>query len=164
MVRNYGVWIALLLTLAACYWVDLQEAENAEEAVTVAVNQTKVHAQKPITKGLSSHRNQEELILRSTDLTPPQNLFSALATDNAEAELAENQVPTTPANPYTYAGKISEDNIWTVFLTDGTNNFAVKAGGELQGGWRVKRIQREELTLVYMPLKQEIKLNIGATL
>lgn len=160
--RKYGVWIALLLTLAACYWVTIQEsAQDAESVEVAAENTRKDHASRPIDMRLSSHRNDEKLILRSVDLTPPQDLFSALASNNGEPELAENQAPTAPANPYSYAGKISEDNVWTIFLTDGTNNFVVKAGDELQGGWRVKRIQTEALTLFYKPLKQEIKLDIG---
>jgi hypothetical protein len=166
--RKYGVWIALLLTLAACYWVtmqeNVQEDENSQNIEIVAESIKELHARKPIDIGLPEHINTEVFELRTVDLTPPQNLFSTLAVNNAEAEVLENQAPTATANPYTYAGKISENNIWTVFLTDGTNNFAVKVGDELQGGWRVTRIQTEALTFLYQPLKQEVRLETGDVL
>ncbi len=163
--RKYGVWIALLLTLAACYWVmiqeNVQEDEHGKNIEIVAESKKNPHAHSPIDMRLPEHINTEVFMLRPADLAPPQNLFSTLVVNNAETEALENQALTAPANPYTYAGKISENNIWTVFLTDGTNNFAVKAGDELQGGWRVTRIQTEALTLFYQPLKQEVKLDTG---
>lgn len=170
MMRKYAVWIALLLTLAACYWVSMQDTENM---VIAANSPQKEHARRPIDTRLpgllsdaltSAHRNNETLILRSADLTPPKDLFHALAVPGNGAELEENQAPSSPANPYTYAGKVVEDRELTVFLTDGVNNFSVKAGEKLDKGWRLKRVQATELTLLFEPMGQEIIINTGAAL
>lgn len=171
MTRQYGVWLALLLTLVACYWVTIQEStqESAEENEVIESPQSEQkhayqHSRKTIDTGISSHRNGDKLILRSADLAVPSNLFSSFETVEAAAlASADTQMQGLPANPYTYAGKITENGDWTVFLTDGTKNFAVKTGDFLDGGWRVQDIKQTQLTLIYQPLKQAIKLDIGAT-
>jgi hypothetical protein len=167
MARQYGIWLALFLTLVACYWVTVQEDVQKNEEIKnsdLQVTQKHVykHGNRSIDMRLSSHRNDEKLILRSADLAQPSNLFSSFEVLGDSAQI-ENQAPSLPPNPYTYAGKITENDDWVVFLTDGTKNFAVKTGEDLESGWRVQRIQQTQLTLMYQPLKQQVTLDIGAT-
>lgn len=159
--RQYAVWCALLLTLAACYWVSLQDAETVE---VIEVKPSIQLPKKPIDMGLSSHRNNEQMILRSADTAPPVDLFAPLVAEVGSVDDIEaNQAPAAPTNPYSYAGKIQEDGEWTIFLTDGSQNFAVKVGEKLDGNWQLKRIEAQALTLVYAPMKYEVKLHTGAT-
>lgn len=168
MARQYGIWLALLFTLGACYWVTIIESAQeivANENITTPSTQNHAyqHASKKIDSGLSSRRNEDKLVLRSADLTTPSNMFSTF--EIAEAVTlasAENQAPSLPTNPYIYAGKITENGDWTVFLTDGTKNFAVNTGDYLESGWRVLGIKQTQLTLMYQPLKHVITLDIGA--
>jgi hypothetical protein len=169
MTRQHGIWLALLLTLAACYWVTIQENAQENEVIESAKLQPAQKyiyrdANKVIDNSLSGHLNDKKLILRSIDSATPGNLFSSFETvEEASLASAENQVPSLPTNPYTYAGKITDDGDWTVFLSDGAKNFAVKTGDVLENGWRVQDIKQTQLTLMYQPLKQTIKLDIGAT-
>lgn len=165
MTRQHGVWLALLLTLAACYWVTIQENEVIESAKLQPVQKYVYrHANKGIDNGLSGHLSDKKLMLRSIDSATPGNLFSSFETvEEAALASSENLASSLPTNPYTYAGKITENGDWMVFLTDGTQNFAVKTGDVLESGWRVQEIKQTQLTLMYQPLKQTIKLDIGAT-
>lgn len=169
MTRQHGVWLALLLTLAACYWVTIQENAQENEVIESAKLQPVQkhvyrHANKVKDSSLSGHLNDKKLTLRPIDSTTPSNLFSSFETvEEAALASAENQAPSPPTSPYTYAGKISENGDWRVFLTDGTKNFVVKTGDVLESGWRVQGVEQTQLTLMYQPLKQAIKLDIGAT-
>ena len=167
MVRRYGVWLALFLTLVACYWVTLQE--NAQEVESIENSDVRLtqkhigeHASRPIDMRLPGHINDSKLSLRPADLAQPGNLFTSFALVEDAAQI-ENQASSLATNPYTYAGKITENGDWMVFLTDGVKNFAVKSGDDLESGWRVQRIQQTQLTLMYQPLKQEVIVDIGAT-
>ncbi len=161
--RQYAVWSALLVTLVACYWVSQQELGDEEAIVT---KPSKPDRRKPIDTRLSSNQNHKQLFLRPADTAPPVDLFAPLTAEVGSAEdIAASQESTIPANPYSYAGKIQEDGEWIVFLTDGSNNFAVKEGEYLSGGWLLKRVETDVLTLVYRPMKHEVRLDIiGATL
>jgi hypothetical protein len=171
MVRQYGVWLALFLTLVACYWVTIQETvqETMQEDESMKNSKAQVtqkhnfeHASRPIDMRLPGHLNSDKLSLRAVDLSQPGNLFTSFVLVEDAAQI-ESQASSLATNPYTYAGKITENGDWTVFLTDGAKNFAVKTGDDLEGGWRVQRIQQTQLTLIYQPLKQEVILDIGAT-
>lgn len=169
MTRQHGVWLALLLTLAACYWVTIQENAQENEVIESAKLQSAQkyiyrRVNKVIDNSLSGHLNDKKLMLRPIDSASPSNMFGSFETvEEAALASAENQVSSLPTNPYTYAGKITENGDWMVFLTDGTKNFAVKTGDILESGWRVQEIKQTQLTLMYQPLKQTIKLDIGAT-
>src|SRR5688572_13236377 len=140
MTRQHGVWSALLLTLAACYWVTIQEYAQENEVIESAKLQPAQkyiyrRVNKVIDNSLSGHLNDKKLMLRSIDSTITSNLFSSFETVEEEALAgAENQATSLPTNPYSYAGKITENGDWMVFLTDGTKNFAVKTGDVLESG------------------------------
>lgn len=160
--RQYAVWGVLLLTLAACYWVSLQDAETAE---VVTVKDSVQLQKKPIDMLVSSHMDEKQVIFRSADTAPPVDLFAPLVPSVGSAEdIQSNQAPVAPTNPYSYAGRIFDDGEWTVFLTDGNNNFSVKVGEKLDSGWQLKRVDTHVLTLFYAPMKYEVKLDIGVAL
>jgi hypothetical protein len=67
-----------------------------------------------------------------------------------------------PNNPFVYVGKIIEDGMLVVFLVDGEKGHAVKSGDVIEETWKVKSITPPTMALTYIPLKIEIKMEIGA--
>lgn len=161
---QYLIWGALLVTLMACYWVSNEETASSLDTQNLLAERHP-RQMKLSTDQASNKPVESRFELRKIDSSQLVDLFAPFP---SVPEANPNEVPSAsnamPSNPYIYAGKIAEDGVWTVFLTDNVNNFVVKSGEALQGGWYVKKIQSDMLVLGYRPLNQEVKLDIGATL
>jgi hypothetical protein len=161
ILRKFGVWIALVFTLIACVWVRWQEnlkpPSDLQAEPNLIVNK---HLNKLYRPSLESFV-EKKISLRAQDMSDPKNVFPSFAPLNSQSEKVEANATVSPTNPYIYAGKISEDGIWIVFLTDGNNNYVVKVGDRLQGGWKLINVKLDELTFLYEPLKTEFKLDTG---
>ena len=160
IVKKYGIWLSLALTLLASYWTATQASDDAEALLaTPSQRHTQIADSPPVVQGATS----TVLMQRPQMQEASVNLFSPLAPPPA---LATNEslvnVPQTPENPYRYAGKVVEDGQVSVFLTDGTNNHVVKAGDVIGGVWQVQAIRPPQLILKYLPLKIEVNIEIGA--
>ena len=165
MIKRYGVWIGLALTLLTTYWTSKQEDVEQEVLLVVAQSQQDNRAvmapQKP--SDVATEAKPLVLMQRLQFDNTPINLFSTFT--NSQILVTNEEViqaPQTPANPYSYAGKVVEDGQVSVFLTDGTNNYVVKAGDVIDGVWQVQAIRPPQLILKYLPLKTEVKIEIGA--
>ncbi len=172
LIRKYGVWLALLLTLAATLWVSKQDA--ADELVTapdknaVVINsERKVYSTRqnagqakqdlhPITMDV------ERFTSRLPDNDEPKNIFIAFVATQNNLDLNAAPVNALPANPFVYAGKIVEDGSLVVFLIDGEKSHAVKSGDVIEDTWKIKSITPPTMTLKNIPLKVEIQMQIGA--
>ncbi len=169
LIRKYGVWLALLLTLAATVWVSKQEA--ADELVTTTgktmgpLNREK---KSPITqqnRGASKPSKNvvaDSFTLRPFDNEVPKNIFTPFIAIQNEPVLNAAPVKILPTNPFVYVGKIIEDGMLVVFLVDGEKSHAVKSGDVIEETWKVKSITPPTMALTYIPLKIEIKMEIGA--
>ena len=172
LIRKYGVWLALFVTLAASMWVSKQDA--ADDLVTEADNNTvalesarKAHHPKKNTE--LSEQDQQLVALDADIFTPrypdivlPKNIFTSFVT--AQNNPALNVVPSNAsiANPFVYAGKIIEGPELVVFLIDGEKSHAVKSGDVIEGTWKIKSITPPKMTLKNIPLKVEMQMEIGA--
>lgn len=165
-IKQYGVWMALSLTLIASVWVGQQENDAADAVVLV---QQRNNAGKATRGSMSSVTSPNlasgaSVYRRSVIDDTPQNLFTvfALPQEPLPDEVA-NIGPQMPANPFTYAGKLLDDGKLIVFLTDGVRNHSVQVGDVLDDVWQIQSIHPPELTLKYIPLKTEIQMQIGAS-
>ena len=166
LIKQYGVWLALGLTLIASFWVTQQENVAPD---TVVLVQQKDSAD----KATSSNRRStaDTLLTSSTNVYQrtviediPQNLFTVFASpqDSSPDDMTDTG-PQMPANPFTYEGKLLDDGNLIVFLTDGVKNHSVQVGDVLDDVWQIQSIHPPELTLKYIPLKTEIQMQIGAS-
>lgn len=170
LIKQYGVWLALGLTLIASFWVTKQE-DAAPDTVVL------VHKKNNAYKATSSNRRSTAgtLLASSSNVYPrvyqrpmikdiPQNLFTVFVSPQ---ELTPDEETNTglqmPANPFTYEGKLLDDGKLIVFLTDGVRNHSVQVGDVLDDVWQIQSIHPPELTLKYIPLKTEIQMQIGAS-
>lgn len=163
-IKQYSVWLALGLTLIASAWVSQQESD-APDAVVLVQQKTNVNSAKP--ESMRSTANPSSALgdgvyKRLAINDTPQNLFTALASPEPLSDEVASTGPLMPVNPFTYEGKLLENGKLIVFLTDGVRNHLVQVGDVLDDVWQIQSIQPPELTLKYIPLKTEIKMQIGA--
>lgn len=149
MHRQLLVWVGLALTLIACWWVDRQEQEVAPAAYVKPSNAAPVIPSKGSKGSAALERpvQQHNHLLRQADTSPLVDLFSPLAmpADTASAT-APVSIPE-PMNPYTYDGRVLDGTQWIVFLTDGTQQFALREGERFADGWKVRRLTEHQLVL-----------------
>jgi hypothetical protein len=67
-----------------------------------------------------------------------------------------------PPLPFQVIGKQLEGERWTVFLARQDRTYAVSAGDEIEGSYRVDNVVPPVMTITYLPLKQQQTLAVGA--
>lgn len=85
----------------------------------------------------------------------------AAAGAGAAARAGPPPKPKAPPLPFTYIGKLVDGGKVTVFLAQGERNHVVSTGAVIDDRYRVDRISDAEITLTYLPLKEQQKLPIG---
>ena len=164
--RQYGLWLALALTVGATLWTAIHEDDTAVDAAMAA----RAHARPriPASRDVRSVPPQpprlDLAVLQQPRLgAAPGELFDSEPPPDKQAELAAAaapQVPAVPALPYTYAGKLIDGDDYIVFLTQGDKNYSVRVGDAL-GDWRVEAIRPPRMILSYVPMQAEVPLMIG---
>ncbi len=165
MIKKNLLWILLLLTLAACFYVAQQDdgANQADDVIVLSRAEAK-HTN----RDESSRRSKQEMqassqLLRAQLIDEPKNIFTEFV---SESELSQRNVETPiempPANPFIYAGKLVDDGNIIVFLMDAQKNYSVVTGDILEDVWQVKSIVPPMMTIRYLPLKIDMQLQIGA--
>jgi hypothetical protein len=69
--------------------------------------------------------------------------------------------PSAPPLPFSYMGKLIEEERTTVFLSRQDRNFVVHAGDTIESTYRVDEINAGFMTLTYLPLDTKQILQIG---
>ncbi len=163
ILKKYFIWIALALTLVASIWASKQE--NIVDEMSMIQPKNKRHIVivsrlLPMTAAL----NIKPIKLHRADVDDsPQNIFTTFVDESLLAEQsAKSQPEPPPLNPFIYAGKIVDEGKVTVFLTEGSNNYSVKAGDLIDEAWQVLSIAPPMMTIQYIPRKIKMQMQIGA--
>lgn len=160
LLKQYGLWIALVSTLAATFWVSQQDDETSvlsehndiPEVVTNSLNNLTHKEVANVGSGIA--------IQRQEILDMPSNLFSTIASvENLAVTSIEEPVI---ANPFIYAGKLVDEGRVTVFLIEGNKSHAVKVGNIIEELWKVKSIAPPIMVLKNLSTKTEVQIEIGA--
>jgi hypothetical protein len=160
LIKQYGVWLVLALTLLAAWSVSQQEsADKVVGLANIKHIEVKPVAAKP--QRIALLAANDGAFLRDNNDEYPHNIFTVLAQPSTQSTVAEAATPVMPANPFIYAGKIIDGAQVTVFLLNGEKSYAVKVGDVLDEIWQVKAIKPANITLRYLPLKTELQLDIG---
>lgn len=69
--------------------------------------------------------------------------------------------PTAPPLPFEYLGKIMEDSGVRVFLNHQGKNLIVKTGDVINSSYTVLNIAGNQMTFLYLPLREKQALSIG---
>lgn len=68
--------------------------------------------------------------------------------------------PKAPPLPYRYLGLMDEDGTMHIYLKKGENTVVTHVGDKLEDSYLVKRLDRNGITFVYLPLGQEQQLSL----
>ena len=166
IIKKNGIWIALICTLAACIWVAIQEetaAQNIADQITLIQPKNKRLVLSHASENQTLEAVQPFAIQRISIDDNMQNIFTTFADEGALAQqnvVAEIDLP--PVNPFVYAGKIVDEGNVMVFLTEGSNNYLVKAGDFIDDAWQVLSIAPPIMTIKYIPRRIKMQMQIGA--
>ncbi len=69
--------------------------------------------------------------------------------------------PVAPALPFTYMGRMVENNNTTLFLSRQDQSYSVKINGVLDKNYRVDQISSEQVVFTYLPLNVQQTLSFG---
>lgn len=103
---------------------------------------------------------------------PQADLFAARSwrapprrASDAAPPVAAAALPPPPAAapplPFEFIGRLDDSVRLRVFLLRGDRLHTVQAGDVIDGTYRVEKIAADELTFVYLPLKQTQSLSVG---
>ena len=103
-----------------------------------------------------------DVTMRTPIVGEPADLFSLdKPADKASSHEAEVPVIEVPALPYTYAGKLIEDDKLIVFLVRGNRNHAVTVGDTVDRVWKLNAVEPNRLLFSHIPSQTEVPLQIG---
>ncbi|HSH87230.1 MAG TPA: hypothetical protein VK958_08295 [Methylophilus sp.] len=158
MIRRWLILCALGCTLLACWWVE--QAEQSPEVIA-GPGSTRMQRRVTLAQALPAARVVSEVIIQPVPAVYEEegvNLFEAMPTP--AAEIAEAQA-IAPVSPYTYAGRLQEEGRWTVFLTDGQQQYVLHEGDRFAEGWKVAVLDQEKVVLQHATGRFEIRLDNG---
>jgi hypothetical protein len=70
-------------------------------------------------------------------------------------------VPMAPPFPYTFMGRMVENDTTTLFLTKQDQSYSVKLNGVLENNYRVDKIDNDQVIFTYLPLNTQQVMYIG---
>jgi hypothetical protein len=159
MMRRWIMLGALGLTLLACWWVEQAEQPSAVAITTAA---TRVRARVSLAQAMpqlpAENQTAASVALPLAEAQAGVNLFSAMEMPVADSAAATVAVPVSP---YTYAGRLQEDGRWTVFLTDGQQQYVLHEGDRFAEGWKVAVLDQQKVILQHAAERFEIRLDRG---
>ena len=164
--RRWGIWLALIATLGACWWVEQSDpasdvvpqrvqvpARRLAQQLALAAPGVQLHATMPVPPVTLLNP-----VTLDAEASPRANLFVAMPAGGSAQPV---EAPPLPVNPYTYAGRLHEGDRWAVFLTDGQQQYVCHLGDRFADGWQVTRLDQQVLVLTHAKQQFEIKLDNG---
>lgn len=177
--QRAALTLALLLTLAATAYVSIIDPLPSDAAMQVTSP-----AEHPRQKTVAMPREADAPIRKKRNLAEVANdIFAVKTMPEPEQKISAVQPPTAPPPPpvilplpkppappptappmpFTYLGKLGENNRYTVFLTARGRNYAVKAGDTVAQVYRIDEIKPPTMTLTYIPMNIQQNMPIGET-
>lgn len=162
MMQRPLLWLALLGTLAACWWVDQQETAGVQLVATASkppARRPQAEATSPVPVPMSTIQAVPTIqAAPSSDTdTAVTDLFAAWQ-PVAAATVAASPVPT---HPFTVNGRLLHDGQWQLFLTDGQQQYVVQAESHFADGWQVSQLDSQHVRLQHGKTQFEIRLDDG---
>ena len=166
---------ALVVTVAAVHWATgLSDGSDAAPGAAAGPK-----SREPRSAPSLQIKNTSELDLqrlqRGRDLDPDADPFGARNFRPAPPKpkpltpqqlAAQSYVPPPPPPqapplPFSYMGKLAEDQSTTVFLISGDRNLVVKLGDVIDNTYRLDEVTDSTVVLTYLPINQRQSLPIG---
>lgn len=165
-------WVVFFGVAAALAWFPeyFKQADDSEPAVATVATPTRDK-----TPGASAAASTAAAVTPIKDLSPAGDLFAARSwkaaaapgtgtvTEQSEIVNPVVQTPTAPPLPFQFVGRLDDRSDLQVFLQNGEKIYVVRKGDVIDDTWRIERISKAELSLVYLPLHLAQTLPVGST-
>jgi hypothetical protein len=150
--RLHSVWFAALLLCPGCALAEGDAAVYANS--DIALDKLKRSSLNKSGKNLFAAKSWGGAMRRR-----PQPKDAAVAVP----QIAAPVVPVAPAMPFSYMGKMfdEESGKLVLYLAKGDVPYSVKVGDLIDGTYRVEGVTEAELTFIYLPLNTKQTLIIG---
>lgn len=159
--RRYLLLLLLVTIVLSLY---AEGSDNDTDVVEAAVRPVPVVSPTTATERSVPPPVLQPLSLPVTAAVPKDALFAVRdwAPPPPVIPPAPPQAPTAPPLPFRFMGRLTEDGGKPqVYLVNGDQLHTVREGDTIDGVYKVQRLERSEMTLVYLPLNQQQILPIG---
>jgi hypothetical protein len=157
---------ALLATVVASVWPSAEERSTPEVVPPVARDEGAAPARQAPAARTELPRLSERLERAPTVADEVKDLFAATSWDRPSggqgARPAKPAAPTAPAFPYAIAGTLVDGDGLMVVFAKQNQDFVVRVGDVLDGDYRIDSIDRQSITVTYLPLRVTQVLPMGA--
>ena len=152
--------IALALTLAAVFWNNgtSNGAEIAQPTVSASVEPEALPSTEP--PAVRNDLIALDRLHREPSVAPTVDPFGPRSWQQLEEEERRAKEPPSPPPPpqappvpYSYMGKMIEEDGTVVFLRTGDRSYVARLGDTIDGVWRVEKIGEQNMVLEYVPLR-----------
>lgn len=175
--RKLVLGVLLCATLAATIWVN-QNDDAMPEVVTLARLEMSTNSNDssptsgPIPElNLKTLQSRKEVKEAESDIEINGSLFAVkswIPPSPAPAQLQPTQavitppVPTAPALPFTYMGKMEDNGQMTVYLVSGEQAYSVSVGDTIDESYKIENIEAGQVVFTYLPMSIKQTLKIGS--
>jgi hypothetical protein len=162
--------IAAAITVVAVHWFgDEDHAQSPVVEVSPAERSGRA-AREPANDSAAVPQLELDKLATRQRAGPARDLFAARTEKSIPREEGGRETPSAPAPPqapplpFTYMGKMIEDDRITVFLTNRDRNLIARAGDTLVETYRVDEVGDNRMLFTYLPLgiKQELAFDAAA--
>jgi hypothetical protein len=150
--------VALLLSLAAAWWVSGLD----EEAAPLRPAKKAAHA-RPVGKLDLAALDGRRVLRGEDEAAPPRDLFAPRSFLPPPPPPPPAAAPVAPPLPYRYAGMLEDGADAAAFVADNSQIRVVRVGDLLDGRYRVTAVSRSHIEFLYLPLNTTQSLVTGAT-
>lgn len=164
-------WSILGGLLAVTLWLVWFIPETDNDSDVVEVNATRSAKQpKNLGEGTSEHEVDDLFALKQRIPTngKPIDIFGThikqvKKTVQPAIKAMIKVEPVAPRLPFSYIGKLVENDVTKVFLLEGQALHIVSQGDKVGKDYKLKHVDEQQISLLYLPLNTIQNMNIGKT-
>lgn len=156
--RNYLLGFALILTIVAAIYPS--QDKSMEIVETTSVRTTKpINTVRTVSKAQNIELDTREWVVekdaRDLFYVKPKFVKAPVQVKQELPVIVEPLQPVAPPLPFTYLGKMTEENQITVYVAKPGRNYALRGGEIIDGMYKVQSIDAQKIIFNYIPLNSE---------
>lgn len=156
--RKWFLASVLLLTLMAVVWVSQSDENSVQENLVNTQQRESRHNSTTVKNDEANHGVRQSLRYSNN----VKELFSAPVIHQPPPLITQEvYLPLPPPLPFSYIGRMVEDDLETLFLSSPQHNYVAHSGEVIEGDYRIDSISDDEVHFTYLPLALTQILEIG---
>lgn len=170
--RQISIGVLLLLTVLAAVWpVEEDEIKSTEPGLPPSIQDQTVPNKLPLLFKPLLQKNSASNISTMDNLFPQQSWAPPAPPVVHHALPVAAPPPPAPVPPvvipplpFAFAGRYTDGEVTTIFLTENNKMHRVRQGETINATYRIEKIQQSSITITYLPLGVSQTLSTGLLL